>query len=131
VSNNDKVFQEATFLLWNPLVGPALRSALYRLLVTVPGVQVNSSARDANGRPAVLISRVDTSGLPGSKPDRITYATYENPATGALLETAITYPPGTGGVSPEDPKGTGTQVDKNVYLSITRTSTIPPNPYGD
>jgi hypothetical protein len=130
VSSDDKVFQQATYLLWNPLVGPALRSALYRVLVTVPGVKVNSSARDANGRPAVEITRTDTSGLPGGKSDGDAYETYESPATGTLLETAVTYPPGTGMTSIQDPNGTRTEVDETVYLSITRTSTVPPNPYG-
>ena len=51
VSDNDKVFQQATYLLWYPLAGPALRSALYRVLATVPGVTVRSSAHDASGRP--------------------------------------------------------------------------------
>jgi hypothetical protein len=139
-NDNDRLFQQATFLLWNPLVGPDLRSALYRVLATVPGVNVNSSARDATGRRAVEISRTDTTGLPGGasgptayatfKSDHITYATYENPATGALLETAITYPPGSDEVTPQDPNGTSTFVDVTVYLSITWASTVPANPYG-
>lgn len=138
-NDDDRLFQQATFLLWNPLVGPDLRSALYRVLATVPGVTVNSSARDANGRRAVKISRTDTSGLPGGtsgptayatfKSDHITYATYENPTTGTLLETAITYPPGSGEVTPQDPNGTSTFVDVTVYLSITWASTVPSNPY--
>jgi len=129
-SNADRVFQQATFLLWNPLVGPDLRSALYRVLATVPGVTVNSSAHDATGRPAVEISRTDDSGLPGGRSDGSTYATYENPTTGTLLETAITYPPGSGATTPQDPQGTATTVDVTVYLSITRSGTIPSNPYG-
>jgi hypothetical protein len=137
--DNDRVFQQATFLLWNPLVGPELRAALYQVLATVPGVTVNSSARDATGRRAVKISRTDAGGLPGGtsgpkayatfRSDHITYATYESPATGALLETAITYPPGSGVVTEQDPTGTSTFVDVTVYLSITRSSTIPANPY--
>jgi hypothetical protein len=128
-NGDDKAFQQATDLLWNPLVGPALRSALYKVLVTVPGVTVDSSAHDANGRPAVEISRTDTSGLRGYKPDREIYATYESPATGALLETAITYPPGSDMTSPQDPQGTSTIVLTTVYLSITWASSVPPNPY--
>jgi len=46
-------------VLWNPLVGPDLRSALYQVLATVPGVKVDSSARDGDGRQAVEISRTD------------------------------------------------------------------------
>lgn len=50
-TNDDKVFQQANNVLWNPLSGPALRSALFRVLMNVPGIKVNFSAHDANGRP--------------------------------------------------------------------------------
>jgi hypothetical protein len=130
VSDNDIVFQQATYMLWNPLVGPALRSALYKLLATVPGVKVNPSARDSTGRPAVELSRTDISGLPGGKSDGQIYATYESPATGAVLESAITYPPGSAMVTPQDPNGNGTVVDTTVYLSVTWDSAVPADPYG-
>jgi hypothetical protein len=29
-------------MLWNPLVGPELRAAVFRVLAATPGVQVNS-----------------------------------------------------------------------------------------
>ena len=48
-TSDDKVFQMANDVLWNPLSGPALRSALFRVLMNVPGVKVNLSAHDANG----------------------------------------------------------------------------------
>jgi hypothetical protein len=139
-NDNDRVFQQATFLLWNPLVGPDLRSALYKVLATVPGVKVDSSARDGDGRRAVEISRTDATGLPAGtsgpsayahfRSDGITYATYEDPATGALLETAITYPPESI-ATPQDPNGSPTPlVEVTLYLSITWASTVPPNPYG-
>jgi hypothetical protein len=41
--------------------------------------------------------------------------TFENPKTGAVLETAFVYKDGT--------KGT------DLYLSVTSRSTLPPNPY--
>jgi len=129
VSDGDMVFQEASDMLWNPLVGPALRSALYRALATVPGVKVDSSARDGLGRPAVELSRTDNSGLPGGRSDGITYATYENPATGAVLESTVTYPPGSGVVTLQDPHGTRTVVDTTVYLSVTWASAVPADPY--
>ena len=128
VSGNDKVFQQASGMLWNPLVGPALRSALYKVLAAVPGVTVNPSARDSIGRPAVEISRVDNSGLPVSKSDRVIYATYESPATGAVLESTVTYPPGFE-VTPQDPHAERTVVDTTVYLSITWASAVPADPY--
>jgi hypothetical protein len=129
VTDDDKVFQQASGMLWNPLVDPALRSALYKLLAEIPGVQVNTAAHDSIGRPAVEISRTDNSGLPGGKSDGDIYATYESPVTGAVLESTITYPPGSGGVSPQDPTGSGTMVDTTVYLSVTWADSIPANPY--
>jgi hypothetical protein len=129
VSDNDKVFQQASNLLWYPLVSPALRSALYKVLAAVPGVKVNRSARDGIGRPAVEISRTDNSGFPGGKSDGITYATYESPTTGAVLESTVTYPPGSDVVTPQDPHGTATIVDTTIYFPTTWTSTIPADPY--
>ncbi|HEY2079040.1 MAG TPA: hypothetical protein VGH53_22130 [Streptosporangiaceae bacterium] len=99
-----------------------------KLLAAVPGVTVNRSAHDSKGRPAVEISRVDNSGLPGGKSDRITYATYESPATGAVLESTVTYPPGFE-VTLQDPHGTRTVTDTIVYLSTTWTGTVPADPY--
>jgi hypothetical protein len=130
VSDNDKVFQQASDLLWNPLVSPALRAALYKVLAAVPGVTVTTSAHDSIGRPAVEISRADSSGLPGGKPDGVSYATYESPATGAVLESSVTYPPGSDIVTPQDPHGTRTVVDMTVYLTVTWASAIPADPYG-
>lgn len=130
VTDDDKVFQQASGILWNPLAGPALRSALYKVLAAVPGVTVNPSARDSTGRPAVEISRADNSGRPGGRSDRVIYATYESPATGAVLESAVTYPPGSDVVTPQDPHGNSTVVDTTVYLTVTRASAIPADPYG-
>ena len=128
-SDGDKVFQQASDLLWNPLIGPGLRSAIFRVLAATPGVSVNPSARDMTGRRAVKISRTDTSGWSNHRSDGITYAMYESPATGAVLETSVTYPPGSDIVTPQDPHGTLTDVNVTVYLSITRSDTIPPDPY--
>jgi hypothetical protein len=128
VSDNDRVFQQASNLLWNPLVSPALRAALYKVLADVPGVTVNRHAHDSTGKPAVEISRTDTSGLPGSKSDNITYATYEKPATGAVLETSITFPPGDE-VTPQDPHATAATTDITIYLGHNWSSTVPGNPY--
>jgi hypothetical protein len=129
VSDDDMVFQQASDMLWNPLVSPALRAALYQVLASVPGVTVNTAAHDSAGKPSVEISRVDNSGFPGGKSDGIGYATYEDAATGAVLESTVTYPPGSDMVTPQDPTGTGTIVDTTVYTSVTWTSTVPGNPY--
>ena len=128
VSDNDKVFQQASNLLWYPLVSPALRAALYKVLAAVPGVTVNRAARESLGKPAVEISRTDSSGLPGGKSDGITYATYESPRTGAVLESTITYPPGSDVVTIQDPHGTATITEMTIYLGTRWSST---NPYGE
>jgi hypothetical protein len=125
----DKVFQQASNLLWNPLIGPRLRSALFKVLAATPGVQVDPHARDLLGRPAVEISRTDNSGLPGNRSDKIVVATFENPATGAVLESLTVYPPGSDEVSPQDPNGTRTDAEADVYLSVSRSVTVMPNPY--
>ena len=99
---------------------------MFRVLAATPGVRVNPSARDMTGRRAVEISRTDTSGWSHGRSDGITYAMYESPGTSAVLETSITYPPGSDIVTPQDPKGTITDVEATVYLSITRSDTAPP-----
>lgn len=108
LTDDDWVFEQATTMLWNPLVGPDLRSALYKVLADTPGVRVNSHARDDLGRAAVEISRTATA-------TGIEDRTFENPKTGAVLETAFVDPDGT--------KGT------DLYLSVTSRRAVPPNPY--
>lgn len=58
-TSDDLVFQQATNWLWNPLVTPALRAGLYKVLAATPGVVVKTGVRDATGRPAIEISRLD------------------------------------------------------------------------
>jgi hypothetical protein len=108
LTDDDFVFEEATTMLWNPLVGSQLRSALYKVLADTPRVRVDSRARDDLGRPAVEISRTATA-------TGIEDQTFENPKTGAVLETAFIQKDGT--------KGT------DLYLSVTSSGTVPPNPY--
>ncbi len=78
------------------------------VLATTPGVQVNDHARDDLGRPAVEISRTATS-------TGIAEQAFENPKTGGVLETASIYRDGTKGF--------------DLYLSVTSSRTVPPNPY--
>jgi hypothetical protein len=108
LTDDDWAFEQATTLLWNPLVGPELRAALYKVLAATPGVRVNSQTRDDLGRPAVEISRTATA-------TGIEDQTFENPKSGTVLETAFIDPDGT--------KGT------DLYLSLTSSRTVPPNPY--
>ncbi|MGH3152764.1 MAG: hypothetical protein ACRDOB_18815, partial [Streptosporangiaceae bacterium] len=110
LSDDDYVFDQATTMLWNPLVGPALRAALYKVLATTPGVQVRTGARDGLGRAAVEISRYEIAA-------RVNEETFEDPGTGAVLETAFVY-------RGDTPEGT------DLYLSVTGHRTLPPDLYG-
>ena len=112
---DDKVFEQANLLLWNPLVPPALRSAVFRVLAATPGVRVNSHARDDRGRPAVEISWFD-------RVTSDTLATFEDPSTTRMLEQ-------TGTAAPAAVNGHSTYTGRDLYLSITRVSSVPPNPY--
>lgn len=112
---DDKVFEQANLLLWNPLVPPALRSAVFRVLAATPGVRVNSHARDDRGRPAVEISWFD-------RVTSDTLATFEDPSTTRMLEQTDTA--ARAGVN-----GHSTYTGRDLYLSITRASSVPANPY--
>jgi hypothetical protein len=112
---DDKVFEQANLLLWNPLVPPALRSAVFKVLAATPGVQVNSHARDGRGRPAVEISWLD-------RVTSDTLATFEDPATTRMLEQTDTS-------TPAAVNGHTRSTGRDLYLSVTRASSVPPNPY--
>jgi hypothetical protein len=116
-SDDDQVFEQATGMLWNPLVGPALRAALYKVLATTPGVQVNANARDLSGRPAIEISRPDYA--VGE-----VVATFEDPSNGSVLESLWDYP-GNMGV------GTVPYSISGLYLSVTSSNTLPGDPHGN
>jgi hypothetical protein len=75
LTDDDWAFDQATTLLWNPLVGPQLRAALYKVLADTPGVRVDNHARDGLGRAAVEISRTATS-------TGIEDQAFENPGPG-------------------------------------------------
>jgi hypothetical protein len=107
-TSDDLVFEQATDLLWEPDLSPALRAALYKVLADTPGVKVSTGARDSAGRPAVEISRTDTVG-------KTDVETFENPKTGATLESAWRQASGA--------------LDEDLYESISYTNTVPANPY--
>jgi hypothetical protein len=107
-TDNDLVFEQATDLLWEPHLSPALRSTLYKVLADTPGVQVKTGTKDSAGRPAVEISRVD-------QVAKAKVGTFENPKTGATLESAWVEPSG--------------ELLEDLYLSIAYTNHIPANPY--
>ena len=111
-TGDDLVFLEATNLLWSPQLSPALRSALYKVLAATPGVLVKTGTTDGAGRSATEISRFDAVA-------DMEYETFEDPATGATLQSVVSVP--------HDINGYGS----DLYQSITYTSTIPPNPYGN
>jgi hypothetical protein len=99
---DEVVFQEATNWLWNPLLSPALRSAMYKVLAATPGVMVKTGTTDRTGRPAIEISQFDGG-------DRV--ATFESPSTGAVLEQDF----GIAGPA--------------VYTAVTGYASPPANPY--
>ena len=105
---DDKVFEQATDMLWNPMVGPQLRSALFKVLAGTSGVAVDPHAEDAKGRAAIKISRVDAS-------TKVTAATFESPTTSQVLQTTYNYADGTTG--------------SDLYLSTSRADALPANPY--
>jgi hypothetical protein len=107
---NDIVFSQAMNFLWNPSTPPALRAALFRVLAGMPAVQVDPSARDMLGRRAVKISWTAS--------DTTVYTVYENPANGTVLEQAYKWP-----ADMEQAPG------YDLVLRVTRTNTIPPDPY--
>lgn len=105
---SDLVFQQAADLLWQPDLSPALRSALYKVLAATPGVMVQTGVTDSSHRPATEISRFDAAANQNVE-------TFEDPATGATLESAWDNPSG--------------EFDEDLYQSITYTNTIPSDPY--
>jgi hypothetical protein len=106
LSNDDLIYQEADNLLWSPLVQPALRSALYKVLATMSGFTVNDNAVDPLGRSAIEMTRVYSS-------INETDITYEDPTTGAVLAqewnglggnlTALYQPATSSNAFPTDP----------------------------
>ncbi len=110
ITDDDIVFGQATDMLWNPLVGPGLRSALFKVLEDTPGVVVNSSARDADGRAAIEISRVDSYG------EQV--AVFEDPATATVLEASFSA------TSESIANKTGWN-GSDLYLTVTSTNTAP------
>jgi hypothetical protein len=101
-TTDDLVFQEATNWLWNPLLSPALRAAMYKVLAATPGVTVKTGTTDKLGRPAIEISRRDSDAR---------YTTFESPSTGAVLEQDFDL----AGIA--------------VYTAVTGYATPPANPY--
>jgi hypothetical protein len=107
-TDNDLIFEQAADLLWEPDLSPALRAAVYKVLAGTPGVTVQSGVTDSAGRPAVEISRVDQV----AKAD---VETFENPSTGATLESAWREPSG--------------EFLEDLYRSISYTNHLPADPY--
>jgi hypothetical protein len=109
VSDDDLVYEEADDMLWSPVVGPQLRSALYQVLAGCSGYTVDQHATDPSGRPAIAMTHTTT--IDNTLEAEIT---YENPQTGAVL--AQTW-----------------KVDSDtttaVYQPVTSSDTMPGDPY--
>ena len=98
----------AAVVLWDPNLSPGLRAALYKVLADTPGVVVKAHATDGSGRPAVEISRYEA----WSKQE---VEAFEDAKTGATLESAWVGP--------------SANYAEDLYLSVTYTNTVPPDPY--
>jgi hypothetical protein len=85
------------------------------VLAATPGVTVRTYTRDLSGRPATEISRVDNAA--GE-----TTSTFEDPATGAVLESLFVTP------ASKDSGSTGS-TDYDLYQSITSSNAVHANPY--
>lgn len=114
-TSDDWAFSQAAMTLWNPAISPALRSALFKVLAATPGIKVNSHATDSRGRPAVEISRYDSSA-------HYTEAVFEAPDASRVLETSS--------LEPATPAQNGLPGEKayqlsDTYLSITWSATRP------
>jgi hypothetical protein len=114
-TRDDLVFSQAAYLLWNPLVPPSLRSALFKVLAATPGVKANDHAHDSIGRSAVEISRYDQAAS-------YTEAIFESPDASRVYETASIHTaakpanglPGEAGYNLND-----------TYLTVTWHNTLP------
>lgn len=106
-SNNSKVVEEAVDYLYNPLVPAAQRSALFKVLAAIPGVQVSAHSHDSLGRSAIRLRYV-SSGSDG------TTTVFENPATTRPLEEAFAGRAFSG---------------KDILKSITFTNKRPADPF--
>ncbi|HEY5260859.1 MAG TPA: hypothetical protein VIJ33_01975, partial [Solirubrobacteraceae bacterium] len=112
---DDDVYEAASDLLRSPLVQPALRSALYKVLATTSGVSVDTHATDPSGRAAIALSRSYS-----QNGEQLRSITYENPTTGAVLaQTSSQH----GANAPL----TGTSTA--IYQPATSTNSMPANPY--
>ena len=107
-TDDDMVFEQAAQVLWDPNLSPDLRAALYKVLADTPGVQVKTDATDSSGRPAVEISRYEV----WAKQE---VEAFEDAKTGATLESAWVGP--------------SANYAEDLYLSVTYTNTVPPDPY--
>lgn len=115
IPDDANVFEQATITLWNPLAGPALRSALFKVLASTPGMTVNSHATDSLGRPSIEISRTDNS-------EGEVTSVFENPKDAGVNELLSSWP--AHGSQPASQSG-------DVFLSTTRTDTFPGSPYSN
>ena len=108
------VFEQATITLWNPLPSPALRSALFKVLASTPGMSVNSHAQDSLGRPSIEVSRTDNS-------EGEVTSVFEDPADAGVREMLFSWPARGSAAASQS---------SDVFLSTTRTDTFPASPYG-
>jgi hypothetical protein len=108
-TSNDLVVNGALNALWNPLVQPALRSALLEVIAASPGVTTSATTTDSLGRPAVEISYLDV-----ALGERL--SVFLDPKTGEVLETSRTAITST---------GTASDTGEDLFLRQYWTTTFP------
>jgi hypothetical protein len=106
------VFQQANYLLYNPLVDPKLRAALLDVLADTPGVDVDSNATDARNQPAVEITFTDVA----DDAESYVQSTFMDPSTTTVLEQTQT-------LSNKEANASDTTTDS--YVSTTSSDTGP------
>jgi ell wall binding domain 2 (CWB2) len=114
-TNADAAFLvNAEQVLLNPLASPPLRLAVYVALANLPGVAVNSGAKDANGHSGIMIFGT-ISGNVTLDGDQLGYVF--DPLTANLLEDDITT--------------AGTAIAASTVTTFTTATTAPADPYAN
>jgi len=115
-TTSQKEFAWLGSLLWNAYAAapPSGLAAVYQAIATIPGVTVNQDRTDADGRPAIGISRDG-----GATEILLSPRTYQPVGINVTGHAAAAAVQGTKGTTPA---GTGTETDSIAYLRIAEVT---------